>query len=255
MLAKHFTFILQGNYSFFNDSYTLPLNENSDGRENAIHGFMAGKQLDILSTETSDKSGILTTNVTIENEPGYPFKLEVIITYKLDDRGLTISVEATNRNGDGTPLPFYMGWHPYFKCTAYTSTVTLDPCTKWAHVEMNTNLNPTGLTEPTNAFNGSSSIGGSEANPTFYDDEYKPLSNCNGGQVTLFDRESGQTPVLWYDGAFNYVVVFTGASSQDAVAMEPMSAMADAYNNHDGLTVLSDQETWSGSFGVYVTSD
>ena len=35
-----------------------------------------------------------------------------------------------------------------------------------------------------------------------------------------------------------------------AIALEPMSALADAYNNGDGLTVLSSQETFTGTFGI-----
>ena len=61
--------------------------------------------------------------------------------------------------------------------------------------------------------------------------------------------------VLWQDSNFRFVHVFTGSNSifhENAVAIEPMSAMADAYNNHDHLTTLSAGETWGGSFGVYV---
>ena len=39
---------------------------------------------------------------------------------------------------------------------------------------------------------------------------------------------------------------------ENAVAIEPMSGMADAYNNHDHLSTLSGEENWTGEFGVYV---
>ena len=32
--------------------------------------------------------------------------------------------------------------------------------------------------------------------------------------------------------------------------MEPMSAMADAYNNHDGLSVLIPGQTFEGTFSI-----
>ena len=34
-----------------------------------------------------------------------------------------------------------------------------------------------------------------------------------------------------------------------AVAFEPMSAKADAFNNYDHLAILSDGETFTGTFG------
>lgn len=61
--------------------------------------------------------------------------------------------------------------------------------------------------------------------------------------------------VLWQDSNFRFVQVFTGSASgfgENAVAIEPMSAMADSYNNHDHLSILSGGEEWNGAFGVYV---
>ena len=191
-------------------------------------------------------------------EQGYPFLLNVLIVYRLSDSGFSITVEVTNPSLHG-PLPFYVGWHPYFKCTAYSSYVTLDDCTKWNHVDLNSNMDPTGITELYKGLDGTSPIGGNETNPTFYDDEFKPQNGtaeaCSFLQTKIHDAETNHTVVLWQDSNFRFVHVFTGSMSlfnEDAIAIEPMSAMADGYNNHDHLTVLSGGETWTGSFGVYI---
>ncbi len=50
--------------------------------------------------------------------------------------------------------------------------------------------------------------------------------------------------------------IFTGSSSlfqENAVAIEPMGGMADAYNNHDHLSVISGGEIWKGEIGVHVS--
>ena len=73
---------------------------------------------------------------------------------------------------------------------------------------------------------------------------------------TLIRDDKGGA-VLWQDSAFAYNQIFTGSRElwgDQAVAFEPMSAKADAFNNHDGLSVLSDGETWQGTFGIYVAS-
>lgn len=194
----------------------------------------------------------------ISNEPGYPFTLQVDITYTMNASGLTIAINATNMNGRGQPLPFYMGWHPYFNCTVNTTVVTIDPCPGWAHLDLNANMDPTGISQVTRAFDGSSPIGGTLSKPTFYDDEYKPLrslSKCYPLQTRIHDTATSQTIVLWQDRSFPLVHVYTGsmeAFNESSVAVEPMSGMADSFNNHDHLSILSDGETWSGSFGVRI---
>ena len=257
-----FACVLQGQYQFFNESYKLPTNENytTGSRLNAMHGFLAGKKaVNIQEFIQPYFSASIIATFMIQDEPGYPFKLQVDITYNLtQEHGFIITVKATNRNGDGSPLPFYAGWHPYFKCTAYSSVITLDKCTGWNHVLMNKNMNPTGLTEETTTFNGTTSVGGNPGKPTQYDDEYKPLEGtamCPQLVTKLEDVATNQAVVLWQDERFRFVQVFTGYSSplkEEAIAIEPMSGMADAYNNHDHLTTLSDGESWEGSFGVYV---
>ena len=191
-------------------------------------------------------------------EQGYPFLLDIVIVYRLSDAGFNITIEATNANLH-SPLPFYVGWHPYFKCTAYSSYVTLDNCTQWNHVELNSNMDPTGITNLYKGFDGTSPIGGNETDPTFYDDEFKPRSGtatkCEVLNTKIHDTVTNHTVVLWQDSNFRFVHIFTGSMSlfkEDSIAIEPMSAMADGYNNHDHLTVLSGGETWTGSFGVFI---
>ena len=245
---------VQGKYTFYNNTYQLPLND--EPRVNALHGFLPKKKLNIVSKVTTDTLGILCTSVEIYNEPGYPFKLDVHINYTLDTSGFMITVMAFNANGDGTPLPFFMGWHPYFHSTAYSTIVQFDPCSTWVHVDINANMDPTGYTTKKNPFDGSKPVGGKPGQPTFYDDEYKSLSSgslCKPPLKThIHDMESGQTVVLWQDFDNRIVHVYTGYTVEECVVVEPMSGLADAYNNHDGLSVLSDGQSWEGSFGIYV---
>lgn len=63
----------------------------------------------------------------------------------------------------------------------------------------------------------------------------------------------GDVAVLFADRQHRVYQIFTGAKEGwgwDAIAMEPMSALADAYNNGDGLRVLAAGESFEGTFGV-----
>ena len=235
----------------------MTCNENTTNpdRLNALHGLLAGKVFTIEKTSTDNTSALLLLRYTFHgDEPGYPFKLTTLIEYQLTKTGLTVTFTIVN-DMTTTPLPFYVGWHPYFACKAYKAVVTFDrPATQieaWAHVEMNSNLNPTGLTTIFHGFDGTTPIGGTLNNPTFYDDEYKPLVtelSCPLIHTRLYDPDDDQTVTLWQDSNFRLVHMFTGSASmfgENAVAIEPMSGMTDSYNNHDHLAILSGGEVCS----------
>ena len=249
--------MLQGKYEFFGKQYTLPVNEN-ETYVNALHGLMANRTMTVKGSEIQDDFASLTLSLNLTgNDPGYPFTMDIDITYTLSSEGFSIALSITNTMPN-SPLPLYVGWHPYFACTAYKAVVTLDPCTKWNHVTMDSNFDPTGATEVNSTFDGSSPIGGSLNTPTFYDDEFKatePAGVCHDIKTRLYDPDTGQTVVLWQAPNFRFIHVFTGSMSrfgENAIAIEPMSGMADAYNNHDHLSTLSGEENWTGEFGVYV---
>ena len=115
--------IFQGNYAFFNGPYHLKCNENSTNptRVNALHGLLAGKKMTVEKQVVTDDYAELRLSYHFNGlEQGYPFLLNVLIVYRLSDSGFSITVEVTNPSLHG-PLPFYVGWHPYFKYTAYSS--------------------------------------------------------------------------------------------------------------------------------------
>ena len=208
---------------------------------------------------TNRKSAVVVLSYQFDGkDQGYPFYPLVEITYTLSRKGLDISFTVTN--SDKTyPMLFYIGWHPYFRCSVYESVITFDKCTRWAHVQLNSRAIPTGVTSEFKGFDGSTPIGGSATNPTHYDDAYKAIgrndTTCSMFKTSLYDPATDQTVVLYQDSNFPFLQVFTGIVSgtgEDAVAIEPMSAMTDSFNNHDHLQILSGGEIWKGSFGVYV---
>ena len=254
----HEIIMIQGKYSFYNGSYQLPINDVDNN--NALHGFLVNKTMKTEVQETSTLGALVMLSYQFDGkDQGYPFHPLVEITYVLNTNGFKISFTVTNSN-QSYPMLFYVGWHPYFKCSVYQSIITFDKCTRWAHVMLNSRDIPTGVTSALTGFDGSTPIGGSATNPTYYDDGYKSIgttdTTCSIFKTSLYDPATGQTVVLYQDSSkFPFLQVFTGIVSgtgEDAVAIEPMSAMTNAFNNHDHLEILSGGEVWQGSFGVYV---
>ena len=222
-----------------------------------MHGLLENKTMNVKNQITDFERAVLVLSYQFDGEDqGYPFHPLVEITYTLSRKGFDISFTITNSNKT-SPLLFYVGWHPYFKCSVYQSVITFDKCTRWAHVMLNSRAIPTGITREFMGFNGSKSIGGSASNPTHYDDAYKAINDgtCSMFKTSLYDPATDQTVVLYQDNNFPFLQVFTGivtATGEEAVAIEPMSAMTNSFNNHDHLEILSGGEIWKGSFGVYV---
>lgn len=219
-----------------------------------MHGLLAGKILSVKSAIATKSSAILTLSSVFQVEDaGYPFIWLYEITYTLSADRFDISMTITNPMAT-TPLPMYVGWHPYFLCTTNEAVITFDTCTGWNHIGLNSNLNPTGITTFGTPFDGNTPIGGNATNPTSYDDEYKatmPPSVCNEIKTKLHDPGTDKTIVLYQSPEMRFIQVFTGLTG--TIAIEPMSGMADAFNNHDHLTILSGAGgTWQGSFGVYL---
>ncbi len=124
---------------------------------------------------------------------------------------------------------------------------------------------PTTRTFRWDRFNGSETFGGNASVPTYFDDEVKAidLSGCSISSTgetkdqqlkhVLYDAATNITVNLHVDQVYKFWQIFTGAksvSSVDAVVLEPLSSMSDAYNNHDSLHVISADETLTSAYAV-----
>ena len=208
--------------------------------------------MDIIDHLHDNEKAMLVLGLDIKGAQGYPFSFHYEATYTLSKEGFDIKITVKNIM-DHAPLPLYIGWHPYFVCSVYKSVITFDQCTGWNHIQLNNNSDPTGITDLGAPFDGNTPIGGTPATATAYDDGYKatePASKCGMIETKLFDPDTEKTIVPYQSENMRFVQVFTGL--QGAVAIEPMSGMADAFNNHDHLSILSGLETWEASFGVYL---
>lgn len=103
---------------------------------------------------------------------------------------------------------------------------------------------------------------GTAAVPTYHDDEYKALQpsnkacGLNGGgrfRTKLTDPVTDYVTILSHES--HYLQVWTGALATfgvDAVVLEPLSSMSDAFNNHNGLHILDSGETYTNEFSLEI---
>lgn len=279
MLLPYANRIGGATYNFNGSRHVLPINDVA-GLNNSLHGLLWNRSLQVISTTANDKLASLTIAYRFNSEEpssvasGYPFQLGVTIEYVLTDGRFEIFVRAMNEDRSGWPLPFFHGWHPYFLCHPCADAyIVLDQSVPWRHVDVavgpqfppprHSNMVPTGRISDWHDTNGSAPIGfdrDSVAAPRYMDDEVKAMLPSTPGFATrMVDPSTSQTVVLHHDRNMRYLQIFTGAltsfpNAPDAVVLEPLSAMSDAYNNHDGLHIISAGETYVSHFSVEVES-
>ncbi|XP_062518400.1 uncharacterized protein YihR-like [Corticium candelabrum] len=252
----------KGIYEFEETFYRLPIADFD--RHHAMHGLIYNRTLTVVDQMAGDDGAVVILGYNFTGEDlGYPFLLEVIFTYSLRSEGFFFKVRARNVM-ERDPLPFQVGWHPYFLVSVVSEAiVTFDRSTLWNHVDVSNNSNvysdliPTGLTHLWDNFTRGTPIGGTMRHPTFYDDESKatkPPQLSRHFVTSIYDPVTSDVTVLRQEGlAFPFLHVYTGAAGSfgvQAVALEPMSGMADCFNNMNDLIVLNGFESWVGEFSV-----
>jgi aldose 1-epimerase len=169
--------------------------------------------------------------------PGYPFTLALAVAYTLSADGLSVRTTATNA-GDAACL-FGCGAHPYVT----VGTVTVDSAVLTVPAGTVLRSNERGLPVERLAVDGtdldfrrSRQIGSTVLDHAFTD----LVRDADGlARVELRDPDSGHGVALWLDGAFSYVMVFSGDPLPDvkrrSLAVEPMTCPPNAFRNGEAM--------------------
>jgi aldose 1-epimerase len=232
-----------GEYSFDGRAYQLPLTEPT--LRNAIHGLARWVRWTPLAVDPSS----VTMGVDLVPQTGWVFDVRVEVTYALRaDAGLVVSVRAVN-NGSG-PAPFGAGFHPYLSLHGHV----LDDATLRLPARQRLLLDdaqvPVGMRTVAGGphdFIRPKRLGGVRL-----DDAFTDLVVEDGHSSADVLTPSGSAQV-WFDSAFGYLQAFTVANLEGghaAVAIEPMTCPADAFNSGDGLIVLEPGVAWNATWGI-----
>ena len=223
------------------------------GHNAASHGLLRNTAYRAVARQDSS----VTLGASIYPQHGYPFALDTEVTYAVDDQGLTVTHRLTNA---GTAAaPFGVGAHPYLRVGRHpvsdlTITVSGD-----RYLRTDDHLIPIGL-EPVDGTPNDLRAGASLA-ALDLDVALTGLDVTDGRVEHRLAAPDGTGLVLWADEVFGWAQVysppnFPGAGKPDArraVAIEPMTCPANAFNSGDGLLWLEPGETWTGTWGLRPT--
>ncbi|HET9500505.1 MAG TPA: aldose 1-epimerase family protein [Marmoricola sp.] len=234
--------IRDGKYRFAGADQQLALSEPA--RHNAIHGLVRWCTWQVVEQAPD----AVTLGYRLAAQRGYPWTLDVRTRYAVSPAGLEVRIAATNRSADA--VPFAVGMHPYLDvgCSLDRAMLTLPGAT---HQLVGDRKLPTG-TEPASGEHDLRS--GRALAGLALDDGYTDLERGEDGHVVVRLEGPDRAVELWADEAFPWLQAYTGDDLPEqarlSLAVEPMTAPADAFNSGTDLVVLQPGETWAGSFGI-----
>ncbi|KQR53916.1 hypothetical protein ASF88_03480 [Leifsonia sp. Leaf336] len=212
---------------------------------NASHGLLRFRPYVLV--ERSDSA--VTQAASIYPESGYPFVLDTTVTHELDTEGLTVTHTVTNRSDRSAPVA--IGAHPYLRIGDVPPTQLTLTVHAGTRFETDDRLNVVGETPVAGTpydLSGGRIVAELDVNDGF-GDLRSPVEH------TLAAAD-GRTVTLWGDASFAYVQLFTHRAfatkeaGEVALAVEPMTAPANALNTGQGLRWLEPDETWTAQWGI-----
>ena len=210
-----------GRYTFNRQSYQFPINEPE--RNNALHGFIYNKELEITGIELFENSAFIELTYTYHGDLDfYPFPFKIKITYNISETGFSLT--STIENTGLSKMPYAFGWHPYFLVDK--AAMISIPDAKLQVV--NSRLLPTG--EETRLHGADELMTVEES----YDNAFRPEKEGSFGIETGYFH--GRTLKIISDRGFKFFQLYN--PEKKIIAIEPVTANIDALNTGDGLIVL-----------------
>ena len=232
--------IRDGKYTFDGTDYQLALTEPA--AHNASHGFAKWSRWAVTEHETDS----VTLELRLVPQTGYPFELMFTLRYSVGESGLSVEVSALNTGA--TAAPFGAGFHPYLDLGSHVlDTAELEvPAATVLHTDdQQIPVSRAAVADSPFDFRVLRPIGDTRVDHAFTD--------LTGPAAVL--RTAERTVSLHVDAGFGYLQVFTPpfiTPGRNAVAIEPMSCPANAFNSGEALVRLEPGADWHGSWGITV---
>lgn len=233
------------------EEQTLQLEVNEKDLDNALHGLVGAAVFDIA--KQSQESVSLQT--VVSPTPGYPFELLISVTYELTASGIKTTHVAKNL---GTKkAPYMVGTHPYFQISG----------TPTEELEFKTDARSVDLVDERKIPIGKLEIIGTDYDLT----EWRKLSDCDfdhgfgnlnrdadGRGHHYLRSPKGELLDVWQSAEMTYTFIFTpnyyvnndDQTPRHAIAIEPQTAPANAFNSKEDLIWLEPNQVHSASWGA-----
>ncbi|MDN4612511.1 aldose 1-epimerase family protein [Arthrobacter burdickii] len=234
--------VADGRWTLHGKEQQLDITEPSKG--NASHGLL--RNTGYRAVDTGPSSVVLEAEVFPQH--GYPFHLLHRATYSLTEEQLTVTQELTNLSSEAAP--FALGAHPYLKISDVpTEELTLRILADEVFESDDRSI-PTGK----RPVSGQDDLrNGRRVGDLRLDAAFTGLGVVEGRHEHVLSAPDGRRVTLWAEESFAYAHVYVSTSYPGvsrAVAIEPMTAPANAFNSGEGLRWLDPGASFSARWGI-----
>lgn len=220
------------------DITEVPLN-------NAIHGLL--RNTGYHAVEQGPAHVLL--EAVIHPQHGYPFLARHQVRYELDAQG-HLRVAQTFINDSPNRAPFVLGAHPYFTLGDTAPETLQIQVHANSYLPADARMIP-GAAVPVTAVHDLRA--GKPVPDSRMDTAFTDLLMDDGvGRHSLI-AHGGRSVSLWHDESVSHVHVYitdTFPGRTLAIAMEPMTGPANAFNSGDGLKWLEPGEAFTMNWGI-----
>jgi len=209
---------------------------------NASHGLLR-----FTAYEIEESDAAVTLRATIHPQTGYPYEIATSVAYALTDAGIQVTHTLTNRSDAAAPVA--LGTHPFVTIGDVDARDLV--LTVPAHTQFDTDerMLPVSTSPAPAALREGVRLSDIALDTGFADLDRDPDGNVRHS-LTAPD---GRRVTLWQGEGFDFVQVYTNHTYPGhdlTVAIEPMTAPADAFNSGLGVRRLASGETWTLSWGI-----
>jgi aldose 1-epimerase len=236
-----------GRYRVADADYQLDLSEPA--AQNAIHGLTRWSAWSLASHAPHE----VVLRLALLGRPGYPFRLDLEVEYRLSDaEGLTVRVTA--RNAGTSPAPYGTGSHPYLTAGAPVvdeCELTL-PVARWLPAD--SRGIPSGPAQDVAGtafdFRTARPVG-----TVTLDHAFTGLDRDKAGRARARLSWGSTAVELWAGPGYRWLQAFTGdtldsAHRRRAVAIEPMTCPPNAFVTGTDLLTLEPGDTVTHTWGI-----
>jgi len=227
--------INKGQYNYQGISYQLACNETNRGH--AMHGLVYRQAFEFLDSTIGEEAAILRFVYEQDDQAaGFPFPFKMILTYTLQKEELILEVAVENTGTKG--FPFSLGWHPYFFSNNLEKSVL--SMQSQAEIKTDETMIPTEI--KANQFPNPLPLAGENFDTGFVLETPEVQYKTPDYELKMcIDQEMDQPYVQLYI-----------PNHRQSIAIEPMTAATDCYNNGWGTRILLPQKKYAARWSVAI---
>lgn len=225
--------IRNGEYTYNNRKYRLHCNEKENN--NALHGLVFNKPFECIHKESLPEYTSVTLRYRYDGQSeGFPYPFAIELTYQLNHDSINLSVKVENNGLEA--FPFTLGWHPYFN-TKNLFDSYLDFKSK-KQVVLDLQKIPIKVED----FDVEMPF---QIKDDRFDDAYFLESNLIKFMTPEYDLD------IICSSESNFLQIYT-PKLPNVIALEPMTGIADSFNNNVGLQILKPKNIYEVEWTVIV---